>query len=149
MLRTVNNLLPVVGKEGSAIIAKLMGQLADMAALSVHRVNFEVSIAHGGKNDALSIAADGGFSVVAQRAGQAVKITAVGPGGVDVVRGIDRPDVAPGIIGLGRTFRPSSMGGRKQDPVARREEVAAGRASFPGAYPPGVRGLAISCFHGH
>src|SRR5262249_37867228 len=32
--------------------------------------------------------------------------------------------------------------------VARGEEVAAGRASFAGAYPPGLRGLAIRCFHG-
>src|SRR5438105_698151 len=124
MLRPVDDLLAIVREERTAIVAKFVGQLADMAAVGVHGVNVQVSMTSGGEEDLLSIAANGGLGVVAGRVGQAAQVAAVGLGGVDVIGVVDRPHVAARVIGFGRAFAAGCMGGREEDAATRGKEIA-------------------------
>jgi len=120
-----------------------------VAAVRIHGVDIEIAIARGGKDDLPAIASDGGFGVVSRRVGEAAQVAAVRIGGVNVVGVVDRPYIAFGIIGLGRTLCAGRMRGRKQDALAGRKEVAAGGASLAGAQAFGSCRFAIRRGYGN
>src|SRR5258708_34673208 len=134
MLGAVDDLLAVVRPERTAIVTQLVRELFHVAAVSIHGVDIDVGVARGRENDFLAVARDGGFRIVAWRIGQAVQITAVRLGGVNVIGVVNRPDVALGIVGLGRALRAGGVRGRKKNAVARGKEIAAGGASFAGTH---------------
>src|SRR5271157_771674 len=120
-----------------------------MAAVSVHGVDIEIAIACRGKDNLPAIAGDGGLGVVAGSVGEQAQIAAIDLGSVDLVATVDRPDVAMGIVRLGRTLRAGGMRGRVQHAIARGEDVATGCPTFAGADQIGRRRLAVRRIHRH
>src|SRR3990167_11184897 len=61
MMGPVDDLFPVGGKKAASIIPHLLGQPLCVLAIGFHRVEFQVPVAEGGKDDLLSVAGDGGL----------------------------------------------------------------------------------------
>jgi hypothetical protein len=60
----------VGGKKGASVIAQLIGNLFDVAAIDVHRVQFGIAAAHGSKHNFITLGTHGGFSIVTRRIGE-------------------------------------------------------------------------------
>ena len=54
-MRSVHDPLAVGGKKGAAVVAQLVGQALHSAAVGVHGVNVQVSVAHRREDDPLAI----------------------------------------------------------------------------------------------
>src|SRR3974390_587849 len=149
MFGAIDDFLAVVGPEGAAVVAELVGKLLHVGAVGIHGEDVEVAVARGGEYDVLAVASNRGLGVVAFGVGQRLEVGTIGSGGVDLIGVVDRPDVTARIVGFGRTFETGSVGRRKQDAVAGGKKVAAGGAAFAGADEFGSGGLAVGSVNRH
>src|SRR5881409_335650 len=110
----VRNLLPIRGKEGSAVIAQCMREPLQVATTHVHRVDVQVAVAQRGEHDRLAVRRERALSVIAGVGGDATCPLAVGGRDVDVVV-VQRPDISFGIVGTRRARRTGMLGGGIED----------------------------------
>src|SRR5262249_39827198 len=113
--------------------------------VSVHRVDIKIAVARRREHNMFSVASNSGLGVVARRVAKKLRVAAIVIRRVDAVGIVDRPDVAARVVRLRRAFGACSMGGRKKNPLSRREKVTASRAAFAGTEKswssrPSVRG---------
>lgn len=149
MLGAVDDFLTVVRPEGAAIVAKIVGELLHAAAVSVHRVDVQVTVTSGSENDVFTIARNRGLGVVANSVGELPKIGAIGLGGVNLIGIVDRPDITARIVGFRRAIGAGRVCGRKKNFVTRGEKITAGCAALACADELGPCGLTIRSVHGH
>src|ERR1700674_1026514 len=149
MLGAVDDFLAIVGPEGAAVIAQLVGELLHVGAVGIHGVDVEVAIAGGSEDDVLAVPGDRGLGVVAVRAGKLLQITAIRLGRIDLIGIVDRPDVPVGVIGLRRTVGACRVSRGEEETIAGGKEIGASRAALAGAYELGNGGLSVGCVHGN
>ena len=122
----------VVGrKERTAVVARLIGQPANVLAVRVHRVKLEVAVTLASEDDLFTIRRDGRLGVVTGRVCQVLYVLAVRCCSVDLIIRIDGPDVAVlSKVRWRRALTRSAMRRRIEHLLAVLEKVRARRASF-------------------
>src|ERR1700751_2030293 len=115
---------------GSAVIAKLVGEPPLLSSIDVHVVDFEIAVARGSEDDLLAVRRNRTLCIVTIGRCQPLHIGSISLCGENVVRWINRPDIAFGTARRWRTIGSSQMRGRVDDPFSIRREVTAGRPAF-------------------
>src|SRR5690349_15930935 len=82
-----------------AVIAGRGGELPNVAAVDIHRVDVEITALERREHDALPVRREHAFGSVHAVVGESAQVLAVAPDGVDVER-IDAPDITLRGIGL-------------------------------------------------
>jgi len=132
---TPHDVLTIGAEKSATVITELRGDALDVAAVDVAGVKVQVSVAGAGEDDFVAFRANGGFCIVPITADEQRRFSAFRGNGVDVIAGIDGPDIfvigAP--AGRLRAGGVRCVGGSIQDFLISRHEVGAGGAAEPGA----------------
>jgi hypothetical protein len=149
MLGTIDDFLAIVRPERTAVVTQFVGKLLHVGAVDIHGKDIQIAVPCGSKDDVLSIPSDGGLGVVALLVGKLLQIAAIRLGGKDLIAIVNRPHIAAGVIGLGRTIGTRSVSGGEKDAIAGGKEIGTGSASLAGADELGSGGLSIGRVHGN
>ena len=141
----------VWAEEGAPVVAEFAGDALDVAAVDVAGVEVQVPIAGACKDDFVALGADGRFRIITIAADQQGGFTSSYGYGVDVIPGVDGPDVfvvGPPTRGFW-TGRVGRVGRGIQHLLVARHEVGTGGSSQAGAHRCGrrFRGCAIGEVH--
>ena len=119
-----------VGREpGATVVADAVGDLLQVAAIGVHRVQVDVPVHGAGEDQLLPIGRDGGLGVVGAVVRQLAQVGAVELRGVDL-EVADGPDVALGLVGRNGAGLVVLEGAAVEDPLVAVVEEAAGGAAL-------------------
>jgi len=132
--RAPDDVRAVGREERAAVVARRRGEAADVRPVGVHAVEIEIAVARRGKDHRAVHRADGRLGVIGVVIGQPLQVAAVGLGGVDLVVGIDRPDVAVRTVRRRRAGIAGGMGGRKQDALTVFGKIRARRLPLAGRH---------------
>ena len=126
---TEDDLFAVGGEKGTSVVTEGVGELANVVAVDVHDEEFEITRAHRGKDDFVSLRRDGGFGVVAGRVGELFDDAPLEISYVDVVILVDGPDVlSVGALWHGRAGVAALVGRSVKDEGVARQEKGTGGA---------------------
>ena len=118
--------------EGAPIVARLIRQALHLLPGQVHRIRVQVALAQRRPDDPATVPAHRGLGVVAGLVGQLADDFPVIAGQVDIVAGIDRPDVTAAAVRPRGTLGAGLVGGGVEEVLAVGQKVGAGGTPLAG-----------------
>ena len=148
-----DQLLTIRRKERPSVVAKLVGDLLDIAAVQCAGVQVQIAMACAREHHAVAFGTHGGFGIVRRAGGDGGDLSRIQVLENQVVAVVNGPDVAPfrAPIRHLRTRQVGALGGGVHHHGVARQEIRAGGSSLSAADPSGGGcsvGRAI-CIQGH